>query len=1348
MQIKRKTGRIIAYLLVLTLLIQYGINVNTNTVSASSNPTITAKSKDILVGQKYNLNISNKVKRSSYHWESSDTSIAIVNNRGFVTGLEPGKVKITCEVKTPNKTHLLKSNITVRKAAETIKINNKIEKIYVGDTYNLNKSILPVSSNDKTSWATSDSTIAQPKKNGIFTALKAGQVTITASTISGAKDTVTIRVLDESNSLTLTKDLIEEGKIILKDISYDYITIDSSVGNAEIILDNVTINDTLEMGTDAGYTVRAIESEINRVVSLEESKEESEDKISSFSIDKEKKLVAPTFIADAGTLVVTVDARGTVSIKQEGNAEIGLVRVSRKIDGKIELNLEGFSGNLIVNTISKADIDIVTKACNISEATISGTASGQKLSLIDNTANGVESNIDKIKVESSAQVKIDVPTKEMEIGESIDNASISVDKPIEKIVNSGSSTKLTINSNVSNIVSNGEKLDMRVTAGSTVKEIQMDGASSKVDVVLGSTVEKVVAKGNESSITGRGKVKEVEVEGNNTKIETRDTMVSVGEGVTGTVNDGKEIEAGTVAQPTPTSDPEPTPTPTPGTIPETGEVITIADPGDIWAGTEVVMKADYGDIRWSVYSYFEDNGYATIDSLTGVLNPRGLGTIRVVATSTLNPEVYGAVDLVIQGKKFVRVEPLEDVIIDSDKGLIGIKELQASNILPTKANLVYETGSGGETEILTMDLNNWGGNYDSSIIGENLLTSWIYPPMGYERPDNPYACVTVKVNASQSDNRILVNEYTNIDPITLTEDEHIVDEYHLYIEFLREKYSDVTLLNGEVLSIPVSGWGTEYMNGYDGEKPGTYNINTYIELPTGYAYKENFFGSDYVDCYYRDDIVIPVSIKVEKAQTPIKDDYIYNIPDATQTKIRPSIEAAKIEMISISGYPEVFVGEVIDFNKYLTVTTDSNKESDKRVIWSDIHYNYNEAGKYLFHDEDNYTIRATSVIDSTKYDEITISVVSNKGKVSYTPWDPIEVDKDMGINDIRTMYSALEDRLPRSLEVITKDNKKINISIRGWKKRDHNEELMELEPMIITSKGYDLDFPYPNLTINFSVPQTDNRIVVVSGSATTTNITLSEDRYATDPWYLMDAIYSSNNNGDNVKINATLMDGSIRELICEIRSVSAYYEDRPFKPYNGTSGKVVLELNVLLPEGYKALPSDNYSDFSIEVEVDIIKDQTSIYEEMWVTTLPDKMSYAVGEKLDLTGIMLRMRETTNSNVYIGEDEFSEYGLELYLGYHGGPKMSSTETITSEMNNKYIYIYNPVNKTGASLGPINVTHQDINVASGPAIVFLSSKISLSEDKHATSIPLLLNELYPDDGGRGRVPILATLSTVKQ
>ena len=76
-----------------------------------------------------------------------------------------------------------------------------------GQEYDLNRVLGPKSSNDKTTWTTSDASIAKPDSLGKFTALKEGKVTITGTTMSGKSDSVTIMVVDKEGTVTNQKEL-------------------------------------------------------------------------------------------------------------------------------------------------------------------------------------------------------------------------------------------------------------------------------------------------------------------------------------------------------------------------------------------------------------------------------------------------------------------------------------------------------------------------------------------------------------------------------------------------------------------------------------------------------------------------------------------------------------------------------------------------------------------------------------------------------------------------------------------------------------------------------------------------------------------------------------------------------------------------------------------------------------------------------------------------------------------------------------------------------------------------------------------------------------------------------------
>jgi uncharacterized protein YjdB len=190
--------------------------------SAAAEPALNKTSRKILIGKTYNLNINNKISGSKYVWTTSDKKIATVNNRGIVTAKKKGEVTITCTITTKDKKqYVLDCKVTVIKPAAFFRIKNKVSALNLGQTYDFDRIILSKSSNDKTTWTTSDPTIANPDKLGVVTALKEGTVTITGTTLSGKSDSVTFKVVDKDGIVTTQEELNEllgtgVGKITIK----------------------------------------------------------------------------------------------------------------------------------------------------------------------------------------------------------------------------------------------------------------------------------------------------------------------------------------------------------------------------------------------------------------------------------------------------------------------------------------------------------------------------------------------------------------------------------------------------------------------------------------------------------------------------------------------------------------------------------------------------------------------------------------------------------------------------------------------------------------------------------------------------------------------------------------------------------------------------------------------------------------------------------------------------------------------------------------------------------------------------------------------------------------------------
>jgi len=83
-------------------------------------PMLTETILDLEVGDKFDINIENKIAKSKYRWVSSDRSIVKVNSsNGKVTAVGAGEAFVTCTITTPeNQVIVLRCDISVTEPEE------------------------------------------------------------------------------------------------------------------------------------------------------------------------------------------------------------------------------------------------------------------------------------------------------------------------------------------------------------------------------------------------------------------------------------------------------------------------------------------------------------------------------------------------------------------------------------------------------------------------------------------------------------------------------------------------------------------------------------------------------------------------------------------------------------------------------------------------------------------------------------------------------------------------------------------------------------------------------------------------------------------------------------------------------------------------------------------------------------------------------------------------------------------------------------------------------------------------------------------------------------------------------
>ncbi len=213
------------------------------TALAAKAPTISKKTLNIMVKGTYDLNIKNEIKGASYVWSSNNEKIATVDAAGVVKAKTRGNAVITCKIKAGKSVYTVSSKVRVVSGAKSFVINNKISVLNKGQVYDLNRTLTPFTSNDVTTWTSSNNSIAKPDKNGKFTALKPGTVTITGKTLSGKSDSVTIKILDEDGAVATQGEMEEllklgANKITLRTDSENTFTIpEGNYKNTTLVVD-------------------------------------------------------------------------------------------------------------------------------------------------------------------------------------------------------------------------------------------------------------------------------------------------------------------------------------------------------------------------------------------------------------------------------------------------------------------------------------------------------------------------------------------------------------------------------------------------------------------------------------------------------------------------------------------------------------------------------------------------------------------------------------------------------------------------------------------------------------------------------------------------------------------------------------------------------------------------------------------------------------------------------------------------------------------------------------------------------------------------------------------------------
>lgn len=211
---KRLFGMVVVFTLICSCVTAEAFSFSSITPAESKNKTVVAfedTQYSVFVGKTHTIKpvIQNYEGKISYSYQSSDTSIATVNEKGMIKGIKAGSTIVNCRVTTENDTFDVYYTLSVLQPVKQIKIDEKSLTLHSYQEYPLNVTILPDdATNKELIWTSSKKGVAFVDENNVVQARAVGTTTLTATPKDGSNVKATIkitipRVTFESKTVTI-----------------------------------------------------------------------------------------------------------------------------------------------------------------------------------------------------------------------------------------------------------------------------------------------------------------------------------------------------------------------------------------------------------------------------------------------------------------------------------------------------------------------------------------------------------------------------------------------------------------------------------------------------------------------------------------------------------------------------------------------------------------------------------------------------------------------------------------------------------------------------------------------------------------------------------------------------------------------------------------------------------------------------------------------------------------------------------------------------------------------------------------------------------------------------------------
>lgn len=306
-------------------------------------------------------------------WESTVPSVATVDENGKITAIRKGTASIT--VRSGELYAICTVNVVI--PATSLTLDDSVLTLDAGISRQLTYQIAPADTSDKTvTWTTSDETVATVDEYGTVRAIKAGEVTITATTSNGLSASCKITVIESVQSITLdvneltlefggTRQLVAtlipagSAEIIWSSENPSIVSVDSEGNLTALKVGDSVITAQTPDGKSASCSVRVVNSSVSIVFDPAEVTMNKGAKLELHPI------ITPAEYQDTYTwttsdrLVVQVSSSGVLTAKGIGTATVTVTGASG-ITASIKVTVEKPAEEIKITgiTIDKSLIEV------------------------------------------------------------------------------------------------------------------------------------------------------------------------------------------------------------------------------------------------------------------------------------------------------------------------------------------------------------------------------------------------------------------------------------------------------------------------------------------------------------------------------------------------------------------------------------------------------------------------------------------------------------------------------------------------------------------------------------------------------------------------------------------------------------------------------------------------------------------------------------------------------------------------------------------------------------------------------------------------------------------------------